>query len=193
MTVWELGTPKAPRGLVWHMARSSMKARVGRAALTVATVATTTAFVFYLLARPDPGTASARDERGLMLGLALIVATAGVLNTMLMTVSERYREIGTLKCLGALDGFILRSILVEAGIVGAIGGGGGVAAGGLLLLALGLAEHGAALFAKLTLLGTLGHAGLALGVGVGLTALGAFIPASIAARMPPIEAMRGEK
>lgn len=190
---WDLGTPKAPAGLVWYMARASMRARMGRAVLTVATVATTTAFVFYLLARPGDGSASARDEKSVMLALALLVATAGVLNTMLMTVSERYREIGTLKCLGALDGFILRAILLEAAFVGAVGAGIGLVTGAALLLVLGLAESGTALFSRLSAAGVLGAGGIAIGIGIGLTAFGAFLPAAIAARMPPIEAMRGEK
>ena len=47
-----------------------------------------------------------------LLGLALLVAFVGILNAMLMSVTERFREIGTMKCLGALDGFIVRLFLI---------------------------------------------------------------------------------
>jgi cell division protein FtsX len=65
----------------------------------------------------------------LMMGLAMVVSVAGVLNALLMSVTQRYREIGTMKCLGALDGFILLSVLLEAAILGVTGAVLGVLAG----------------------------------------------------------------
>ena len=58
-----------------------------------------------------------RDSWILMLTLCLLVCAAGVMNTMLMSVSQRYREIGTIKCLGALDSFVLLSVVAESGII----------------------------------------------------------------------------
>src|SRR5207249_1402902 len=58
-----------------------------------------------------------------LIGLALLVAFVGILNAMLMSVTERFREIGTMKCLGALDSFIVKLFLIESlfqGIVGTI-------------------------------------------------------------------------
>src|SRR5215211_2351930 len=60
-----------------------------------------------------------------LIGLALLVAFVGILNAMLMSVTERFREIGTMKCLGALDGFIVKLFLIESlfqGVVGTIVG-----------------------------------------------------------------------
>ena len=54
--------------------------------------------------------------------VALIVTVVGVTNAMLISVYERYREIGTLKCLGALDVHILQMFVVEALIQGSLGG-----------------------------------------------------------------------
>lgn len=54
--------------------------------------------------------------------VALIVTVVGVTNAMLISVYERYREIGTIKCLGALDIHILQMFVVEAFIQGSLGG-----------------------------------------------------------------------
>jgi ABC-type antimicrobial peptide transport system permease subunit len=55
-------------------------------------------------------------------GVALLVAAFGVANTMMMAILERTREIGLMKAVGATDGAILTIFLVEAGLVGLIGG-----------------------------------------------------------------------
>ena len=50
--------------------------------------------------------------------MALLVCTVGITNSMLMSVSERFREIGTMKCLGALNSLIVRLFLIEALFMG---------------------------------------------------------------------------
>jgi ABC-type antimicrobial peptide transport system permease subunit len=59
--------------------------------------------------------------------IALIVATLGIVNTMVMNVSERTKEIGILKALGATNGQVRALFLVESGLIGLIGGVTGVA------------------------------------------------------------------
>ena len=61
------------------------------------------------------------SRRAWLLGLALLVAFVGILNAMLMSVTERFREIGTMKCLGALDGFIVKLFLIESLFQGVVG------------------------------------------------------------------------
>jgi putative ABC transport system permease protein len=61
--------------------------------------------------------------------VALAIAVLGVSNTLLAAVRERWREIGVLKALGAADGDIARWFLVEAGLLGVVGGLLGTAAG----------------------------------------------------------------
>jgi putative ABC transport system permease protein len=53
--------------------------------------------------------------------LSLLVCVVGIVNAQLMAVTERFREIGTMKCLGALDRFRLRLFLLEAGMQGLVG------------------------------------------------------------------------
>ena len=53
--------------------------------------------------------------------MSLIVCVVGIANAMLMSVTERFREIGTMKCLGALDGFVVRLFLLESAFQGFVG------------------------------------------------------------------------
>src|SRR5687768_17007013 len=73
--------------------------------------------------------ADARIQSRWLVGLALLVAFVGILNAMLMSVTERFREIGTMKCLGALDSFIVKLFLIESLFQGVVGTIVGVAVG----------------------------------------------------------------
>lgn len=64
--------------------------------------------------------------------LALLVASIGIVNTMIMAIYERTREIGILKALGSSNGDVLRMFMVEAGMIGLLGGVVGVVLGWLL-------------------------------------------------------------
>ncbi len=61
--------------------------------------------------------------------LALLVASIGIINTMIMAIYERTREIGILKALGSSNGDVLRMFMVEAGLIGLLGGVVGVLSG----------------------------------------------------------------
>ena len=61
--------------------------------------------------------------------IGVTIAFVGIVNTMLMSVTERFREIGTFKCLGALDSFVVRIFVLEAFYQGLIGGTAGGIAG----------------------------------------------------------------
>ncbi len=190
---WEIGKLHLSFNLVWSMAKSSLKVRLSRSLLTCLTITTSTAFMMYLLAFPTGGGEADRESWYLMLVLALVVSAAGVLNAMLMSVAQRYREIGTFKCLGALDALILYSVLTEAALVGLVGAVAGVAVGLVVAIILGLADRGAAMLEQMSLLILPLKVLLVFVVGMALTTLGAAVPAWIAAKMPPVEAMRGEK
>jgi hypothetical protein len=64
---------------------------------------------------------SNRIQTRWLMSLALLVAFVGILNAMLMSVTERFREIGTMKCLGALDSFIIKLFLIESLFQGGVG------------------------------------------------------------------------
>jgi hypothetical protein len=141
---------------------------------------------------PEETRADASPKQRWIIILSLLVCVVGIVNAQLMAVTERFREIGTMKCLGALDRFILRLFLLEAGFQGLAGATLGALLGALAALLNGLLRFGLQALAHLPLGETLTSIGLASGVGCLLSLLGVLYPAFVAARMQPVEAMRVE-
>ncbi|MFW6060641.1 MAG: ABC transporter permease [Phycisphaeraceae bacterium] len=124
--------------------------------------------------------------------VSLLVCVVGVTNAMLVSVLERFREIATMKCLGALNGFIAVLFLMEAALLGLVGGVMGVLLGFVIGLARMFAGYGDWVLRYADGLDLLGAGALSAGAGLLLAALAAIYPAWIASRMPPMEAMRVE-
>jgi putative ABC transport system permease protein len=135
---------------------------------------------------------SNRIQTRWLIGLALMVAFVGILNAMLMSVTERYREIGTMKCLGALDSFIIKLFVIESLFQGLVGTLVGVVIGALLSAASLSSSYGLYAWKNVPWTSLAVCFVICLAVGVGLTVAGAVYPAWQAARMQPIEAMRAE-
>ena len=127
-----------------------------------------------------------------LIALSLLVCTVGIVNAQLMSVTERFREIGIMKCLGALDRIILRLFLLEALIVGVVGSGAGALLGLSASLAASLLHYAALDFSGLSLAPLLAQAGKAWATGVVLSLLGVLYPAILAAKLQPIIVMREE-
>ncbi|HEY6609091.1 MAG TPA: ABC transporter permease [Candidatus Limnocylindria bacterium] len=119
--------------------------------------------------------------------IAVIVGGLSVVNTMVMSVTERVREIGIKKAVGAPTGAILREFLVEATLLGAIGGLIGIAAGALLVVVLNAQTSGSGttvfLLTPMLLLRSFLFATI-------LGALAGIYPALRAARLDPVTALR---
>lgn len=125
--------------------------------------------------------------------LSLLVCVVGIINAQLMAVTERFREIGTMKCLGALDRVVLLLFLIEAAMQGLAGATAGAVLGGLGGVLSSLASLGTGVlvsFPWATIAFTLAQAAL---IGCGLSLIGVIFPAIKAARMEPVEAMRVEQ
>ncbi len=121
--------------------------------------------------------------------LAILIGGVGVLNTMLMSVFERTREIGVLRALGWSSGRVLGLILREAISLGLLGGGSGILCGFLLVKLLqAIPNYGQMLSAEFSLEIVLKAIGVALALGV----LGGLYPAFRATRLQPVEALRYE-
>ena len=119
--------------------------------------------------------------------IAVIVGGLSVINTMVMTVSERVREIGIKKAVGAPTGAILREFVIEATLLGAIGGLIGLSAGALLVVVLNSQTAGSGttvfLLTPMLLLRSFLFATI-------LGALAGIYPALRAARLDPVTALR---
>jgi len=128
--------------------------------------------------------------------IALITASLGIVNTMVMSIIERRREIGVMKSLGADERDIRRLFLAESGLIGTIGAAFGIAFGWVITRAASLIVKmvmekqdmpGMELFALPPwLILTALLFGLLVSVAAG------FYPASRAARVDPVEALRTE-
>ena len=118
-------------------------------------------------------------------GISLLVGGIGVMNIMLVSVTERVREIGLRKALGATPGVIRRQFLVEASFLGLVGGVLGV---GLGLIGAEVLPHFISDPIAISAAATIGSIVVAVAIGV---VFGVY-PASRAARLAPIDALRSE-
>jgi putative ABC transport system permease protein len=120
--------------------------------------------------------------------VSVAIGGLGVLNTLLMSVSERTREIGTLRAVGWSQGRVLRLILSEGVLISFLGG----------LIGLGLGVAGAEILIRFAPRGTLSTAYAfhvfvqAFGVAIALGFAGSLYPAWRASRLSPIEALKYE-
>ena len=124
--------------------------------------------------------------------LSLMVCVVGIANAMLMSVTERYKEIGTMKCLGALDRFVIKLFLLESGFMGLFGSIVGALLGGLLMTIVSTINYGLEVVTKFPVMNFLYYFVVAVALGTVLSIIGAVYPASTAARMVPADAMRSE-
>jgi len=97
-----------------------------------------------------------------------------------------------MKCLGALDRFVLRLFLIESGMQGVVGAGIGALAGSLCALANAVLRFGFNAVTAVIWQDVAVSISIATGVGLMLSLVGVLYPAILAARMQPVEAMRVE-
>ena len=121
--------------------------------------------------------------------IAVIVGGLSIFNTMMMAVSERTREIGVKKALGASDIDIIKEFVAEAGLIGIIGGFAGLTVGGVVIQILNkkILNGGVMIFAITPRLLV-----IVLIFAVLLGILAGLFPALVASKRKPIEALRAE-
>jgi len=123
--------------------------------------------------------------------ISLLVTVIGIANAMLMSVTERFREIGTMKCLGALSSFIRSIFLIESSIMGLVGSVLGSIVGLLFAVLSYSVTYGFGLvFSSLDVFWLLIYFVASVIAGVALSVIAAIYPAAYASRMVPASALR---
>ena len=127
-----------------------------------------------------------------LVAISFLVCMVGIANAMLMSITERFREIATMKCLGATDGFILKQFLIEASIQGVVGGTAGMLIGMVISVIKSGIMLGGAVFAHFPALHLFYCAIATVVIGIVLAMLASVYPSRAAAKMAPMDAMRVE-
>lgn len=185
MSQTEFKNVDPPFWVAWNQALASIRVRFFRHAITSLGIALGIAFFASILTMrlaegPDPADPGSADRLLWLVCTSLVMCLVGVTNSMLMSVTERYREIGTIKCLGASDGFIVKVFFLESAVLGAIGSFAGALLGALPMKLIANAPW--ATVGLVILIGT--------GTGIVMTIIAAIAPAVQAARMPAAAALR---
>jgi putative ABC transport system permease protein len=183
-----------PFAQAFKIALRNITIRLGRAMITGAGTMLGIAFLMSVFAANVARAAAneavplaEQQKQNWLVAMSLLVSVVGITNSMLMSVTERYKEIGTMKCLGALDNFIVRLFLIESGLLGFFGSLFGALIGMIFILLTRLNVVG-----NINWLHMLMYLGICLLIGTVLSVIAAVGPAMRAARMAPVEAMRTE-
>ena len=128
-----------------------------------------------------------------LITVSLLVSGIGIANALAMSVTERFREIGTLKCLGARDRLVVQMFIMESAVLGLAGAAVGVGIGFFISIGANAATYGPSLVWRHLpgpALAAFALGGVAVGVVVAMVA--AIYPAVVAARMTSADALRSE-
>ena len=122
--------------------------------------------------------------------ISLLVGGIGIMNIMLVSVTERTREIGIRKALGAKERVILSQFVVEAATTSALGGVLGIVLGYIVSMVANRVLPMISSSIDVTVSPSFNSIAVAFGISVGIGVLFGYLPAKRAARLNPIEALR---
>lgn len=198
------GRSRFPLSQAFLFAVQGIRLRIGRMLLVLAGVGVAMAFTGFLLitnalfdalpqeAGVGEGLTRLPLFRWLWVAVALLICTAGVINAIVMSVTERIKEIGTLKCLGCRNIHVVEIFLFESALIGLFGGIiGGIGGFGAALVSFS-ATAGVKYLAGATLLEAARYIPVIIGISMGLSLVASVIPVTLAARVEPAAAMHYE-
>jgi len=197
----EIGSISFPISESFRYCLESIRKRFTRALITAISILL--GIAFYVTIRsmntilPNVGRNPPQAYQMMMAVIALLVCGVGIVNSMLMSVTERYKEIGTIKCLGATDTSVLQIFLIEALLLGLLGGVIGAFAGWFAAIGIFGYQFGIAGVFPPDKMGTvmiqyLRYIAEAIGISAFLSIAASAYPAFYASRLHPAEALRYE-
>lgn len=199
LTKRTVGRVELPFHIALQISWRSIQVRFGRAMITAAgtclgiafLVSVWTAIAISAGAEEDMPESVQMRNTWLVI-MSLLVCAVGISNSMFMAVTERYKEIGTMKCLGAVDSFVVKLFLIESALLGGVGAVlGGVAGFLIVVLVTILKRH----WDRVVHMdwGYMGMSFLtAIVIGVLISIVAALLPALRAAKLPPAAALRSD-
>jgi hypothetical protein len=136
----------------------------------------------------------ARQERARniwIISIALLVTIIGITNSLLMSVTERFKEIGTMKCLGALSSFIRQIFFIESALTGLVGSLiGGVVGFAVASVIYAFTFGFGLVFVSMSYGAITGLYFVSVACGIAMSIIAAIYPANFASRMVPATALR---
>ncbi|MBD3344476.1 MAG: FtsX-like permease family protein [Chitinivibrionales bacterium] len=138
------------------------------------------------------GLFSFHNETLWLIVVSFLVCIVGITNTMLMSVTERFKEIATMKCLGAMDDFVMLQFVFEALFQGIVGSFIGVLIGLALAVMRSIIEYGGLIFEAFPVGDVFYSDLLSFLAGIIIASIAATWPSVVASRLAPMEAMRVE-
>ena len=201
----DYGRSQFPFHQAFLFAVQGIRLRLGRMLLVLAGVTVAIAFTNVLLTtndlfdamgarglEADQGLTRVPVFRWLWMAVALLICTTGTLNAIVMSVTERIKEIGTLKCLGSRNIHIVEIFLFESVLLGILGGVLGAVIGYLAALLNFAATVGWKYLTGEMALAAAGNILICIGISAALSLLASVIPVLMAAKVEPAAAMRYE-
>ena len=185
----------------FRLGYDNVKRRFDRAVLSMAAITLGIAFFstlsfmdafFRVYAQTEGGSLQVESYQYWLVLVSLAVCIVSITNSMLISVYERYREIGTMKCIGALDQHILKLFLVESIILSLIGGVLGFGIGLVAAILSSGFTIGFTIFLKVSPTVFILLLGETVLLSVILSAVATIYPAYRAAKLNPVEALRYE-
>jgi len=200
-SVGEIGSISFPMAEAFRYCLESIRKRFTRALITAISILL--GIAFYVTIRsmnvilPNVGRSPPQAYQIMMAIIALLVCGVGIINSMLMSVTERYKEIGTIKCLGATDTSVLEIFLIEALLLGLLGGVIGAFAGWFAAIGIFGFQFGfQGVFPPdkmaIVVIQYFRYIAEAIGIAILLSIAAAAYPAFYAAKLNPAEALRYE-
>jgi len=184
----------------FRLGYDNVKRRFNRAVFSMAAIALGIAFfstlslmdAFFSIYTQAEGGVRVESYQYWLLFVSLAVCVISITNSMLIAVYERYREIGTMKCLGALDQHVLKLFLVESIILALLGGSLGFGIGLASSVISVMFSTGFNIILKIPPESLLALFGETIFLSVALSTVATIYPAYRAAKLDPVEALRYE-